>query len=261
LIESALERISLVVTMAASVDEIFLETARFLSLCSREITSSISLVKNREQQSQLETVLTCVMALDETMKVLRENGTRGKCTGPQDFDWFRHFRYYFNTSRGCGAGNMMVEVAGVKRPYTFQPVSGTDAVALPMVAASARAAVAIACVVSGYMIPVLVGPTGAGKCNIVRSVAAWLGQPCLFIDACCEATASNRWANAVAGSGYWGVVTNSHKLCLQHSSSSATLHCGSHEGAPVGNPLLFQISVITRTLAELADRFLFKETP
>jgi hypothetical protein len=250
LIESSLERISTFASPAASSDEVFLEVTRFLGFCSREVTRTISMEDQSQNRPRLETVLTCVMALDETAKLLREKLSQSKCNGPQDFDWFCHFRYYFNTPRGSGAGNMMVEVAGVKRPYTFQPVSGTEAVSLPMVAASARVAVAVVSVVSGNMIPVLVGPAGSGKCSFIKSVAAWLGQPCLVIDARCDTNATTRWANAVGGSGYWGIVTNAHQFYDTHSSSTALQPEGDYEHGFGNISLLCQISRITRTLAE-----------
>jgi hypothetical protein len=247
LVESALERISSFASPAASCDEIFLETTRFLGLCSREISKTFS-SETSTKRSHLETVLTGLMVLDEIVKVLRDKVCNGQCTGPHDFDWFCHFRFYFNTSRGSGPGNMIVEVAGVSRPYTFQPVSASEAVALPMVAVSARVAIAVVSAASGYMIPVLVGPAGEGKCAIVKSVAAWLAQPYLVIDACCDAAAAVRCSNAVAGGGYWGIITNVHQLCSKDEVPNV-------EFSEIGKHLeilsfMSQVSLIIRTLAE-----------
>jgi len=250
LIESSLDRIATFSSPAASCDDIFLETARFLGLCSREVSKAILSVVSSNKKAHLETVLTGVMTLDEIMKALRDRVSNGQCNGPHDFDWFCHFRYYFNTSRGVGSGNLMVEVAGIKRAYSFQPVSGAAAVALPMVAASARVAVAVVSAVSANMIPLLVGPAGSGKSTVVGSVAAWLGQPCLVIDACCDEAAANRWTTAVACGGYWGLVVNAHQYCSKVGNT-----IGENSETSGGNmlgmrSLTSQISLIIRTLAE-----------
>ncbi len=249
LVESALERISSFASPPASCDEIFLETSKFLGLCSREISKTFS-AETSTPRTHLEIVLTALMMLDEILKVLRDKVCNGQCTGPHNFDWFCHFRFYFNTSRGSGPGNMMVEVAGVSRAYTFQPVSASEAVALPMVAASARVAIAVVSAASGYMIPVLVGPAGEGKCAIVKCVAAWLAQPYLVIDACYDAAAAVRCSNAVAGGGYWGIVTNLHQLCSKDEVPSVELseiRDGKHLGI---FSFMSQVSLIIRTLAE-----------
>ncbi len=252
LVESALQHISTFTSPAASCDELFLETARFLSLCSREITKTIHL-EGCNKKSHLEILLTGLMSLDETVKGLRERVCNGQCTGLRDFDWFCHFRYYYNTSRGSGPGNMIVEAAGVARPYTFQPASAVDAVAIPMVPFSARVAVAIVSAVSGFMIPMLVGPAGEGKCTIVRSVAAWLGQPYILIDACCNESAAMRCSHAVAGGGYWGIITNAHHFCSKvriSETSSAQLSDILDQSTLAMSAFASQISLIIRTLSE-----------
>ena len=260
LVESALERISTFSSPSASSDEIFLEPSRYLSLCSRAIAKTGDV--DSKLRSRLEIVLTGVIEMDEIMRELRNRVVNGQCSGSQDFEWFCHFRYYFNSSRGSTSGNMIVEVAGIKRTYSFQPVSGADAVALPMVTASARVAVAVVSAVSGCIIPMLVGPAGVGKSNIAKSVAAWLGQPCLVIDACCNETAIIQWTHAVTGCGYWGVVTNTHLWCSKASeveiSDGSVLkqfHVASH------------ISFIIRTIAEsrrngrVCDAIMIQGTP
>jgi hypothetical protein len=250
LIDSALENISSSASNVASCDEVFLETARFLGNCFRETTKSIQNLEDSNKRSLLETVLTCIIEQDEVVQLLRDKVSNGSCTGSRDFDWFCHFRYYNRSSQGSAAANLMVEVGGLSRAYSCQPVSGAQAVALPLISGSSRVAVAVIAAVSGYVVPVLVGPAGSGKRTVVRSVAARLGQSCLMLDAGCDEITCVRWVHAIAGAGHWGIVSNCYQLFDDCKSSDAqpVRHLGLQMERSIN--LASRIAHVIRTLAE-----------